>query len=380
MTAITATSYRQRSPVQVLTGGAEVIDQIAEEWRRLCDGPYDEPFYRPEWIEAYVRAFASDKTLVLATARRNGRLVAVLPLIRETALLGGVPVRKLRGAANVHTCRFDVVHSPLSRKVAVRAIWEAVQAIPGWDVLELPSVPIGGAGGDVIRLAQTQGCVTHATRCVSTPYIDLSGGAQAFENVLRGLDAKFRSNLRRRARRLERVGSVQLVCGRQADERLRLFYELERQGWKGRERSAIACGRATTAFYDDVARQAASAGALRLYALECCGRPVAMHYGVLQGGRYFLLKTAYDESLKACAPGQLIMERVLRDLTAEGCSRFDFLGTLMDWKKEWAPRLRPHASWYVFRGPVGRVAYKLRFGLGSTIARKLRARARKHEP
>ena len=31
-------------------GGVDVIDRLAEEWRRLCDeGPGDEPFYRPEW-------------------------------------------------------------------------------------------------------------------------------------------------------------------------------------------------------------------------------------------------------------------------------------------------------------------------------------------
>ena len=37
--------------VRVQRGGQELVEQIASEWRRLCDESGDEEvFYRPEWL------------------------------------------------------------------------------------------------------------------------------------------------------------------------------------------------------------------------------------------------------------------------------------------------------------------------------------------
>jgi CelD/BcsL family acetyltransferase involved in cellulose biosynthesis len=76
------------------SGGVEVIDGLAPEWRALCESSsYTDPFFRPEWIAAYVRAFAARNPIALATVRVGGRLVAALPLVREIKLLGGMPAR-----------------------------------------------------------------------------------------------------------------------------------------------------------------------------------------------------------------------------------------------------------------------------------------------
>jgi CelD/BcsL family acetyltransferase involved in cellulose biosynthesis len=363
----------QRPSADVVSGGVEVIHQLANEWRALLeDSHYDEPFYRPEWIAAYVRAFAPGKTVVVATARSNGRLIAILPLVRETAFVGGIPARKLRAAGNVHTCRFDLVHRNHVGDTAVSAIWNALRSIPGWDVLELSNVPIDGAAGDLVRLARTQGYAAHVTRGITSPYLSLPHGEGSFENLVNRLDTKFRSNLRRRLRKLQMSGPVRLVSAKTADEHLARFYALERAGWKGTDRSAVACNGATRQFYDEVAEQAQNSGQLCLYALECAGRAAAMYYGLRCGARYYLLKTAYDESLRECSPGQVITHEVLRALTADRCSEFDFLGVHTDWKRDWAPRLRPHANWYVFRGPVGHIVHGLRFRLGGVIGRRWR--------
>jgi CelD/BcsL family acetyltransferase involved in cellulose biosynthesis len=364
----------QRPSAEVISGGVEVIEQLANEWRSLCEGShYDEPFYRPEWIAAYVRAFTPDKTVMVATARSGGRLIAVLPLVREAVFIGGIVARKLRAAGNVHTCRFDLVHRNDVRESAVAAIWDALRSTPGWDVLELSNVPIDGAAGDLVRLARAQGNAAHVTRGITSPYLSLPSGDGSFENLVNRLDPKFRSNLRRRLRKLQARGPVHLISTSRADENLARFYALERSGWKGTDQSAVVCNAATRQFYDEVAEQAQSRGYLCLHALECAGRAVAMYYGLRCGARYYLLKTTYDESVRECSPGQVITHEVLRALTADRCGEFDFLGLHTDWKRAWAPRLRPHANWYVFRGPIGHLVHQLRFKLGGAIGRRLRS-------
>lgn len=353
----------------VLHGDADLIDNLAAEWSTLCKGRYDEPFYRPEWIGAYTRAFLRGKRLIVITARLNGVLVGLLPLVREWGTLDGIPARKLRAAANAHTCRYDLVHDCSVTHGVVTAVWQGLRKVPGWDVLELTDVPHGAAVSQLARIAHADGCPAHVAPRALSPYLPLH------EPPLQDrLNAKFRANLHRRRRKLQARAPLDLICTRTFDQHVEQFYALEQRGWKGEEGSAIACEPATRSFYDMIAQIAATNGTLALYSLEAAGRPVAMHFGLMQSGRYYLLKTAYDESLRECSPGQLITYDVLHDLSNRGCAEFDFLGPLMEWKRAWKPRLRPHADWFVFRGWTGAVLHTLRFRLRPTLGRLLRGR------
>jgi CelD/BcsL family acetyltransferase involved in cellulose biosynthesis len=357
----------------LIRGGIEAIDAFAQEWGALCDaGLYDEPFYRAEWVRAYVAAFAPRSQIVVATVRDAQKLVAVLPLIRDKGILGGLPARRLRSASNTHSCRFELVHDPAYAEEAVACLWQALLREPGWDVLELTDIPANGALMRLTNLAAGAGYCTHVAPSLTPPYLKLTDFKDRPEALVDRLDAKFRSNLRRRLRKLKGSGAVTLSQGNAADARLARFFELERGGWKGAALSAIASEGATRTFYEEVAQIGERLGALSLYALDVGGRTVAMYFGLRHRGRYYLLKTAYDESLRDCSPGQLLTREVLTDLIAHGCSEFDFLGGMTDWKRKWAPSTRELRDVHVFRGAAGRALHALRFRLLPAAAKALR--------
>lgn len=359
--------------VEVLRGGIALLDRYAGEWGALCDSsPYDEPFYRPEWVRAYAAAFASEREFVLATVRAAGRLVAILPLVSELGTIGGLPARKLRSAGNTHTVRYDLVHDRAFGNDVIPSLWTALLREPGWDVLQLENAPEGGALAPLVQHAAAEGYCTSASPALSPPYLDLNGCEGRFERLLERLDAKFRSNLRRRMRKLEERGAPALVASHTAAGRLEQFYALERAGWKGAEHSAITCDTSTCAFYDAIARNAEQRGYLSLYALEFDGRPIAMYFGLYHRSRYYLLKTAYDENLRDCSPGQLLTYEALRDLVAKGCTDFDFLGGVMDWKSDWVPSLRHLNDLHVFRGPAGRALHAVHFRARPAVVRAVR--------
>lgn len=374
--APTTAPLRTDSPpliTNVVRGGGALIDRIANEWRALCEAePLDVPFYRPEWIAAYVRAFAPDSQLVLITARCEGRLVAVLPLIKEMSTVGGMPARKLRSAGNAHTCKFELVHESALGSDVISAVWKALLEEPGWDVIELEKVPTDGALARLAQAARQHGHPVHVAPLPPSPFLTLDGGEDAFERLMARLDAKFRSNLRRRMRKLEAHGSVALFTTRLVDPRLARFYDLERAGWKGAQQTAIASDAPTKAFYDELAREAARFGYFALYSLDSGSRTAAMFYGLAYRGRYSLLKMAYDEALHECSPGQLLTHEVLRALADNGDREFDFLGELMDWKLDWAPSSRHLTDVHVFRGPTGRALHALRYRLRPAAVRLMR--------
>src|SRR5437879_11003162 len=68
---------------EVQTGGVELIDALAEEWRELCEEePNDQPFCRPEWVGAYLRAFEIGR----ASCRERVEISVVAGAVTKTSV------------------------------------------------------------------------------------------------------------------------------------------------------------------------------------------------------------------------------------------------------------------------------------------------------
>ncbi|MET0915711.1 MAG: GNAT family N-acetyltransferase, partial [Jiangellaceae bacterium] len=313
-----------QATVEARWGTRELIDTLAPEWGELCSrGPRDEPFYRPEWVGAYLRAFAPDAHLLLVEARTEGRLTAVLPLVATQRGWPALRIRALGGAANIHSCRFDMVREQgQAGEAAIADVWTALRKVPGWDLIEIPRVPQGGATEALLAQAAHDGYPTGYWwgfwQPTESPYlkVDLPQGA---DPVTLAGNASFRRNLKRRLRRAMEEYDVRLRRVDEAEpEALEAFFDLERRGWKGKSGTAIACNAATRDFYASVARGAAEHGYLSIYFLEFDGIPVAGHLGLWHNGRYYLPKVAYDEAYARFSPGHLILRAIIEDRAQDG--------------------------------------------------------------
>ncbi len=338
----------------------EDFDRLQPEWDRVAQaGGADQPFFRHGFLKNYLDTFEPRAALRVFAARHGGRLVAALPLIEERAQVLGLSISRLRAPANVHSCRADAV-CEAGRSDALRAIWSHLARRGGFDLLEIRDVAPEGHARLLLELAQVSENPSAVVETWRTPYIRLDGGWEAFE---RSLSGKLRANLRRRRRKLEAEGRVEIqrACDdHDLDRLLDEGFSLEASGWKGRQGTAIACDPAARAFYLGLAREAASQGELVLYFLRLDGRPVAFQFGLVRGDTYFVPKLAYDEGHADCSPGQLLMEEVLRDCCRRGLAEFDFLGPSMPWKLEWTDRVRVHHTLQIYgRTSRGRALHAL---------------------
>jgi CelD/BcsL family acetyltransferase involved in cellulose biosynthesis len=349
-------------------GGSELVDSVAGEWRELCAETEMAPFHHPEWIAAYLRAFAPAANVRLLTARAGSRLCAVLPLTEENTFCG-LPARVLRGASNVHSTRFDVVVARQQAAATISQVWRCLKEMDDWDVLEIKDAPAGGGAEQLLALAASEQYPVGQWKTDDTPYVSLAGAANALQVIPSG---EFRRNLRRHMRRASEKWSVELCRVDSADsEDLRQFYALEMSGWKGRRKTAIASRPATQLFYDEVARAASALGYFSLYLLRFDGVPVAGHFGLTCRGRYYAPKVAYDEQYASVGPGHLLVEAALRDCIYRGIGEYDTVGPSTPWKLKWTSTTRSHAHCYVFRkSAYGRIlhAAKCRFMAGLRAA------------
>jgi len=350
---------------KVEVGGPELVRRLAARWERLCEEAGSPPFYRPEWIAAYLKAFETESQVVLMTASEGDRLVAVLPMVRKRAWFAGVPVWKLAGAANIHSSQFDILQSSCEAgEAAIPAFWNLLKGMPSWNMLELPLLPGNGAGMRLIGQASKDGYRTVSVRFNEGPILRLKKDGNGRLTWLHGTSSHFRHELRRYAKILARETGQEPILVRRTDpdrKALEQFYELEASGWKGQEGSAIQCTPQTRTFYDQVARAAAQGGYFCLHSLETNNRMLAAAFSLETRDGLYLLKIAYDESLYRGGPGQVLFHRILEESAERGIARLFFGGGNDPYKMKWTREILPNFNGYVFSPDLrSRLAFRLR--------------------
>ncbi len=348
----------EKIEVRAAEGGVEAIGAVEDEWRRLADtGAGRLLFCRPEWTRAYLEAFAPKRHILLLTAHGGNGLLAVLPLAKEWARYRGVPVPMLRAPMNTHSFWHDIARArgPEGAR-AVAALWEYIEAMRGWFMVELPYVTEGTGGLLLAEAARKRGFEEYTGKICDSPYIPLSGEAAADGEWPCEVGRHLRHELRRWERGLNSAGSVEFDCVEDADPAaLGQLFELEQSGWKGKAGTAMASGSDTLQFYRSMAAAAAESRYLALYRLRCGGRPIAALMALIYRGVCYAAKIAYDESFRQYAPGHLLISSVVRDCSARGCRELNFLGHSQLWKERWTKASRRvDAVRIIRRGPLGK--------------------------
>ena len=362
--------------VRAERGTVHLMDKFGDEWRELCRGAAnDQPFYRPEWIGAFVRAFLPDAKILLLTARIAGRLCLALPLLDEHGTFSGVPLRKLRTPVDSYAGRFDAVYREgTDGQAAILAVWKFLREFPGWDALQLRDAMDGSAISRLAHMARYDGLRTIELGDRPSPIVPIP--AQPEVRKLLPANTRLRRELRSVRRQLAEQG-VSIGFHRfDSDDQdaLNRFYELERKGWKGQEGCATL-SKGTRPFLDEVARSAARGGYFTLYLLDFNGELVAGHYGFTLRDCYYSTVVTYNEASKQYSPGHLLIDEIVSDCAARGVRAFQTLGQDQEWKMRWTTQTQPVRHHYVFRGPLGDFAYYVEQKLRPQLRWLLRRRS-----
>ena len=256
--------------------------------------------------------------------RRDGRLVAVVPLFRR---LGS-----LHSTTNYHTPMFGLLaeDADAARALASTVVDSGVRRVTvGFLHSRSPDLAELAAAGQAARrrvLVRTLG---------RGPYLEIEGTWEAYE---RGLSRNLRGDVRRCWRRLAEAGSVSVGIADGStglDELVSEGFRVEAAGWKTARGTAILSRPETEQFYREVARWAAERGWLRLVFLRLDGRPIAFQYAFEDGGTYYPLKGGYDPRYRKFSPGKLIIHSTLARAFSTGLARYELLGDEAQYKRVW---------------------------------------------
>lgn len=304
------------------------IEDLGEEWDALADRVGAPLFARPGWYSAWRAAFGAGEP-EFVTVRRDGRLAGIGALQRRGSVLESM--------TNWHTVEFDLLaEDETSVQNLAAAIFETSPRRASFAFMTEGESCVG-----VLAAAASHARYRTITRTLeSSPYVRIEGTWDAYQA---GRDRHLVTETRRRRRRLEEQGSVtfELTDGRERlDSLLAEGFPIEASGWKGEQGTAILSRPETRRFYTDLARWAATRGALRLAFLRLNDRPLAFQFLIEDAQTLYFLKGGYETAFRKLAPGTLLIEEVLSYAFANRLRTFEFLGFPDPFKLDWTDLLR----------------------------------------
>lgn len=297
---------RATSRLDIALVAADAVS--AQAWDGLqAAAPH--PHFGRQGIAAHRAAGLAPADLHLVTVRAGGRLAALLPfrLRRDLGALGA-PV------AQPFLSPFVTATPPLvsGGEDVLDALVAGLALASGGRGWRWPLLPRDATGDALVAAMERAGWRIGIAHSFARPVLNRRASEDAF---LAGHPHKSRlKDLRRRERRLAEAGAVAFETATEGEAlaaAVAAFLALERSGWKGAAGTALACRPETDAFARALFSGAPGPVRPRADTLLLDGRPIAISLALVAGGSATLLKTAYDESRRAHAPGLLLEARIV---------------------------------------------------------------------
>ena len=280
------------------------LREAAPEWADLCARAEPNPFAEPAFLLPLLD-YDRPKRLAFALIRDDdGGLIGFAALILPRIGLAQV---WMSAYAALPAAAFDRAAAPEALAALCALLAPSRLAGLVWPLVE----PSGSYG--VAARALTPLCAGRTRRAALR-----LAGAQAFDA---SLNPKRRTKWARQARKLAALGKLDEATGAEA---VAAFFEVERKGWKGARRSALADDLARLAFAQAALQNFARAGRLDALALRLDGAPIAAGLVLIAQRRAFYWKTTYDEAYAETSPGvQLTLAHSRRLAATPGLALVD---------------------------------------------------------
>ncbi len=177
---------------------------------------------------------------------------------------------------------------------------------------------------------------------IATAWVDFVG---SFDDYWAARGKNLRQNMRKQRNKLQAEGlSVEMRVWRNAADMpgaIARYGELEGRSWKAQEGTAIRPDNDQGRFYTALFQNAAEQAEAVVYEYLFDGKTVASNLCLQRAGTLVILKTTYDETIKAYSPAFLLNEEILQALFAEQqIQRLEYYGKVMEWHTRWTDNSR----------------------------------------
>lgn len=321
-----APDYEAQDMVQYLTSIEQLSDYSKQITGLAARALQPNILFEPTLLNAtWHNFFAQDDSarIILIWKKSVGadrQLIALLPMVSDTRTWFGVPLAT--GFRNdmkfLGTPLIDHDHADEALDELLAAMSKTAPFPSAWLFDEMPAQ---GAFAEAFTAAlERAGWLARSFDKSQRVLLDASRPSD--EYLAEALSSKKRKEYRRQANRLKDMGELQFEMVSESGtigEALEELFQLERQGWKGANHTAILDREAWTGFFRDGMAGVANSGQASVARLLLDGKAIAAALVLTAGDAAWFYKIAYREDLAQYSPGvQLTLE-----LTKHLCGRPD---------------------------------------------------------
>jgi CelD/BcsL family acetyltransferase involved in cellulose biosynthesis len=292
------------------------LEDFAKVWTEHRDHWHQRgPFVTPAWISSWWQGFGKDHSLELLLFSIAGERLGLAPLIRKGA--------RVRVIGSADLCdHVDLLPIPGREKAFATALLLYFRST-GVEEFHLHSCRPQAFTLEWLLPAGSQDGWKCATSSVGTALqMRLPGDWRTYLDSLKG---KYRHEIRRKRRRLQKAGEVslrQLVQEDTLGEEMDVFCHLFRVS---REDKAGFLDASREQFFRQTAQKLAAAGMLNLLELSINGESVAMTYCIDLGNCRYLYNNGFNPAYRHLSIGLLTKASTIEEGIAAGISCYDFL-------------------------------------------------------
>jgi CelD/BcsL family acetyltransferase involved in cellulose biosynthesis len=294
----------QRYRVELI-GKEWVVGAALREIDAVAAAAAEPNVFYESWMLAPALAHLSTPELHLVLVREaTGALIGVFPF--ERLRYRGAPLWSLRSWGHHYAFLCTPLIVAGCEEAALGAVldWSASSAAP-CQVLEFAKVTDDGAFAVALQRALgIRRSFTVRSERYTRALLDMQDKVPET-----GVSGKHLKELRRLERRLAENASLTyrtLAQDEPVEPWLERFLQLEADGWKGREQTALASHAGDRAFFLEIARHAYAHQRLHMLELVRNGQVVASKCNFMSGAGAFSFKIAYDEQYAKFSPGVLL--------------------------------------------------------------------------
>ncbi|PQO35354.1 GNAT family N-acetyltransferase [Blastopirellula marina] len=328
----------------------EALATIRANWRKLwLETPYASFFHTLDWLRIYWRHFGRDQRLRVLIVLEGDQMVGVVPLtvVTETTRLGSVRV------LTYPLSEWGSYYGPLGvdRYKVLSAAFRHIRETPrDWELFDLRWVALEDMEEDHSFAAMSSGgLIPHRGVWNETSLIDVP---ESWEKYLATRSPKFRSEIRRKTRRVRRQGRMEMIRYRpeglaagDGDPRWDLFgqaYHIALSSWQG---SAIHGNTLShpdvSGFFRETHKAAAELGMLDLCLIYVDGRPAAFLYNYHRAGDVYGLRRGSMPEIHELGIGTVATALTIEDSCRRGDRLIDLGAGSLHAKRSWMTRLSP---------------------------------------
>ena len=294
----------------------ESFGAVEQEWRDLLPSSSNSRvFLSPVWLRTWWESFGGGREMLLLSAREDGRLIGIAPLMRDGA--------SFSFAGNTKVCDYMDFPCVAGREAdLLSAVFRSLGEEP-WDELRLWAMREDSAAVAALpTVCADLGLRFEKEQEDVCPRVELPVG---WDTYLASLEKKHRHELKQKLRKLPQAGEVELEVLESPAE---IEGAMDSFLWMLRESRSDKAAFMTEqmgGFFRRLIPALAAEGLAEMAFLKLGGRRVAAVICFRADGETLLYNSGYDPAYSAFSVGLLSKVLALQRAIDQGVSRFDFL-------------------------------------------------------